>query len=114
MDVIVTGVKRMLEVFTDYYGRLAHLDLRGLCPQLVTARIIKPRDNQIIQDTIDDSKVACLILDKVDTSLRAGVPQLFDRFLVILENDDDFCCNELANQMRGELSKNTTGTVTIA
>ena len=103
----------MLEVLIDNYAKLTHLNFRAFCHDLVTARIINTRDNQNIQ-SIDDCKVAALVLDKIDRSLNAGITVLFERFLTILEHVDDFCCNDIANQMRGELSENTTGTVTTA
>ena len=104
----------MLKVLIDNYTKLTHLNFRAFCHDLVTARIITTRDNQNIQRTIDDYEVAALVLDKIDRSLKAGITVLFERFLTILEDVDDFCCNDLANQMRGELSENTTGTVTTA
>ena len=104
----------MLEVFTDYYDKLANLNFEGFRPKLVAARIISHEENQIIQRTIEPYRVASIVLDNIVRSLRAGVTLKFDKFLTILENDDDVCCNDIANQMRGELSENTSGTVTIA
>ena len=104
----------MLEVLIDNYSKLIHLNFRAFCHDLVTVRIINADDNQNIQRTTDDHGVAALVLDKIDRSLKLGFTVLFESFLTILENVDDICCNKLANQMRGELSGNTTGTVTIA
>ena len=104
----------MLEVFTNHYEKLVNLNIKGLCPKLVAARIISHSDNQVIQGTIAHSQVTSLVLENIASSLRTGVTLKFDKFLSMLENDDDLCCNVLANQMRGELSQNTTGTVTIA
>ena len=100
-------------MFTDYYDKLANLNFEGFRPKLVAGRIISHEENQIIQRTIEHSRVASIVLDNIVRSLRAGVTLKFDSFLTILENDDDVCCNDVANQMRGELSENTSGTVTI-
>ena len=104
----------MLEVLINNYTKLTHLNFRTFSHDLVTARIINAGDNQNIQRTIDNHQVAALVLDKIDRSLKAGVTTLFERFLTILENDDDLCCNNLANRMREEFSENTTGRVTIS
>ena len=101
-------------MFTDYYDKLANLNFEGFHPNLVAARIISHEENQIIQRTNEPSRVASIVLDNIVRSLRAGVTLKFDKFLTILENDEDVCCNDIANQMRGELSENTSGTVTIA
>ena len=101
-------------MFTDYYDRLVNLNFEGFRPKLVAARIISHEENQIIQRTIEPSRVASIVLDNIVRSLRAGVTLKFDKFLTILQNDEDVCCNDIANQMRGELSENTSGTVTIA
>ena len=101
-------------MFTDYYDKLTNLNFEGFRPKLVAARIISHEENQIIQRTIEPSRVASIVLDNIVRSLRAGVTLKFDKFLTILENDEDVCCNNIANQMRGELSENTSGTVTIA
>ena len=101
-------------MFTDYYDKLANLNFDGFRPKLVATSVISHEENQIIQRTIEPSRVASIVLDNIVRSLRAGVTLKFDKFLTILENDEDVCCNDIANQMRGELSENTSGTVTIA
>ena len=97
-------------MFKCYYVRLIKLKFKRLCPQLVTARIIKPRDEEIIRKTKDDSKVASRILDNIQRSLASDT-QLFEAFLTVLKEDDDLCLNELADDMRREISENTTGTI---
>ena len=101
-------------MFTDYYDRLANINFKGFCPKLIVAQIITFQEEEIIQRTIEPSRVASIVLDNIVRSLRAGVTLEFDKFLTILDNDDDVYCNDIANQMRGELLKNISGTVTIA
>ena len=63
-----------------------------------------------MQETIESYKVAALVLDKVSTSLQVGVSDVFDEFLLILENCDDILCIKLAEQMRKDLLNSTNGT----
>ena len=99
-----------MEVFTAYYRKLTLLNFKALHPHLVTAKIINHEDSQIIQHTVEPSKIAALVLDKVSTALQVGVEDVFDDFLLILENCDDIVCIKLAEQMRKDLSNSTNGT----
>ena len=45
---------------------------KALDPYLVAARITNHENNQFIQQTVESSRVACHVLDKVSTSLLAG------------------------------------------
>ena len=108
----LTGVDRKLKVFTTYYEKLTHLDFKALGPHLVAARIISHEDNQFIQQTVESSRVACHVLDKVSTSLHAGVGDTFDDFLSILVSCDDSILNiELAEHIRRDLFNTTSGIV---
>lgn len=98
----------MLQVLNACYYKLSNLKYKEVCPKLIAARIITHRDEQIIMQTKIDSEVAQIILDKIASSLSTGVPLLFEAFLEILEQDHDLCFNELADEMRKELSNNTT------
>ena len=92
-----------MEVFTDYYGKLATtLPFVELSCHFVAARIISSEENQIIQQTGDNSKAASLVLDNLNSSLKAGNTEMFDKFLSILDAHDNGSCVELANQMRAE------------
>jgi len=64
--------------------------------------IISSEENQIIQQTGDNSKAASLVLDNLNSSLKAGNTEMFDKFLSILDAHDNGSCVELANQMRAE------------
>ena len=107
----LTGVGRKLELFTDYYYKLSRLDFKALGPHLVTARITNYEDNDIVQKTIEPSKVASHVLNKISDSLEGGTDAKFDKFLSILKNDDDLFHKYIADQIRNDLSRNTTGKV---
>ena len=110
--LIFIGVDRKLEVFTAYYDKLIHLNFKTLCPHMVTARIISSEDNQIVQHTVESSKVASHVLEKISASLKGGTSAKFDSFISILENrmHDDSFCTTLVEQIRKDLLKSTTGT----
>ena len=80
-------------MFTDYYDKLANLNFEGFRPKLVAGWIISHEENQIIQRTTEHSRVASIVLDNIVRLHRAGVTLKFDRFLTILENDDDVYCH---------------------
>ena len=100
-----------MEVFTAYYVKLTHVNFKALGPHLVTARIISCEDNYIIQQTIEPSKVASHVLEIIFASLQGGADAKFDGFLSVLENHDDSFCTPLAEKMRRDLLKSTTGKV---
>ncbi|XP_065898021.1 uncharacterized protein [Dysidea avara] len=103
-----SGAGGKLEVFTDYYGRLATaLPFKELSCHFVTARIISSEENQAIQQTAENSEMASLVFSKIHSSLQAGQTEMFDKFLLILDAHDNGSCIELANQMRAELSRGT-------
>ena len=107
---VVAGAGGKLEVFTDYYGRLATaLPFKELSCHFVTARIISSEENQAIQQTAENSEMASLVFSKIHSSLQAGQTEMFDKFLLILDAHDNGSCIELANQMRAELSRGTAG-----
>ena len=100
----------MLEVFTDYYGRMATaVPFKELSCHFVSARIISSEENQIIQQTTKSSEISSFVLNKIYCSLQAGHTKVFDKFVSILHAHDNGSCVELANQMRGELSRGTAG-----
>ena len=107
----LTGVGRKLELFTDYYYKLSRLDFKALGPHLVTARIINYEDNDVVQRTIEPSKVASHVLNKISDSLEGGTDAKFDKFLSILKNDNDLFHKYIADQIKNDLSRNTTGKV---
>ena len=96
-------------MFTDYYSKLIRLNFKALCPHLVTAEIISIEDNQIVQNTVEPSRAASYVLEKVDSSLKIGVDDVFDRFLSTLENCDNLAYRKLAKQMKEDLLKITIG-----
>lgn len=72
------GVGRKLEVFRSYYCRLIYLDFKLLCPHLVTARIISY--SHVVLHTLEPSRAASHILEKISTSLQIGINSMFDEF----------------------------------
>lgn len=103
----------MLEVFTNHYGKLQKvLPTKTLSGYFVSERIISFEEEQIIQQTAGQTQAASLVLRKVASSLQAGQTIIFDKLLSIMKNHGGLSCEELANQIRGELSKNTTGIIT--
>ena len=102
----------MLEVFTNHYSKLQNiLPIKSLCGDLVCERIINFEEEQIIQQTVGQTQAASIVLRKIANSLQAGQTTSFDKLLSIMKDYGDLACKELANQIRGELSRNTTGMV---
>ena len=105
----------MLEVFTNHYSKLQNILLvKNLSGHFVSERIISFEEEQIIQQTVGQSQAASIVLRKIANSLRAGQTRSFVKLLIIMKDYGGLSCEELANQMRGELPENTTGTVTTA
>ena len=105
----------MLEVFTNHYGKLQNiLPVKNLSGHFVSERIINFEEEQIIQQTVGQSQAASIVLRKIANSLQVGQKRSFVKLLIIMKDHGGLSCEELANQMRGELSENTTGTVTTA
>ena len=104
----------MLEAFTNHYSKLQNiLPVKNLSGHFISERIINFEEEQIIQ-TVGQSQAATIVLRKIANSLQAGQTGSFDKLLNIMKDYGGLCCEELANQMRGELSENTTGRVTIS
>ena len=102
-------------MFTDYYGRLQDiLPVKKLSGHFISKRLINFEEEQIIQQSDRDSQAASTVLRKIAYSLRAGQTESFYKLLTIMRDHGGISCEELANQMRGGLSQNTSGTVTIA
>ena len=105
----------MLEVFTNHYSKLQNtLPVKNLSGRFVSERIISFEEEQIIQQTVGQSQAASIVLRKIANSLQAGQKRNFVKLLIIMKDHGGLSCEELANQMREELSENTTGTVTTA
>ena len=100
-------------MFTAYYYKLTHLNFKALCPQLVTAKILSIEDSHIVQHTVEPSKAASHVLEKIHATLQGGTEATFDDFLSILKNHHDSFCTSLVKEMRIDLLKSTTGTVCI-
>ena len=104
-------------MFHNHYSKLQNiLPVKKLSGCFVTERVINFEEEQIIQETVGQTQAASIVLRKIANSLQAGQTRSFDKLLMIMEHhgSSSCSCEELANQMRGELSKNTSGTVTIA
>ena len=108
MNVIITGVQKKKSVFTSYYERLAHLNFEALYPALRSASILSHADSSpVLQAT--EIKAAIHVLNKISASLDADVDDVFDRFLLVLENSDDLANKKLAENIRSDLLSSTTG-----
>ena len=82
----------------------------------VTEQVINFEEEQIIQETVGQTQAASVAMRKIANALQARQTRSFDKLLMIMEDHSGLSCSceELANQMRGELLKNTSSTVTIA
>ena len=98
-----------MEVFTVYYSKLTNVNFKALCSDLVAARIISHEDSHVVLHTVEPSKAASYILEKISASLHGGTDAKFDKFLSILEKRNDLFCTELAEKMKKDLLKNTAG-----
>ena len=85
--------------------------LKHWVTHLVTARIISHEDNSDIVQATEHSKAASYVLNKISDSLEGGTDAKLDKFLSILINDDDMFHKYIANQIRSDLLRNTTGKV---
>ena len=98
-----------MEAFTTYYSKLTNVNFNALCSYLVTARIITHEDSHVVLHTVEPSKAASYILEKISASLYGDTDAKFDEFLSILERCNDLFCIELAEKMKKDLLKNTAG-----
>ena len=106
------GADRKLEVFTKYYASLCSvLPMKNITSHFVSAGVISFEDEEVIQQMTRSSEGSTLVLRKIANSLKAGQMKTFGNLLSIMEQHGGVSCEELANQMRGELSVNTNGTV---
>ena len=111
--IVTVPADKMLEVFTDHYSKLQNiLPINNLSGHFVSERIITFEEEQVIQQTVVQSQAASIVLRKIANSLKAGHTRSFDKLLSIMKDHGGLSCEELANQIRGELSKNTSGSVT--
>ena len=69
----------------------------------VAARIITSDENQEIQDTLEKSKIACRVLNKIKDSLEIGEEEKFDKFLAIMEDYEDACAVHMVEEMKAKL-----------
>ena len=93
-----------------YYASLISLlPIKNIASHLISAGIISFEDEEVIQQMTRSSKGSSLVLRKIASSLKAGQAKSFDKFLLIIEEYGGVSCDELANQMRGELAQNTNG-----
>ena len=98
-----------MEVFTAYYSKLTNVNFNALCPDLVAARIISHEDSHVVLHTVEPSKAASYILEKISASLHGGTDAKFDKFVSVLEERNDLFCTELAEKLKRDLLKNTAG-----
>lgn len=105
----VLGSAQKLKVFLDYYGNLSTIALsfKNIASYFVSARIITTDDNQVIQNTKETPKIACLVLNKIKNLLEIGDKEIFDQFLNIMESHGDNVCVRLAKEIRLKLHPKT-------
>ena len=104
----------MLEVFSNHYDKLQMvLPVKSFSGYFVAKQLINFEEEQIIHQTVGQIQAASIVLRKIAYSLRAGQTRSFERLLEIMRDHGGLSCEELANQMRGELAENTRGTVAI-
>lgn len=102
----------MLKVFTNHYEKLSIiLPIKNLSGRFVSEEIIDFQDVQVIQQTVEQSQAASIVLQKIASSLKAGQTIGFDKLLMIMKDHGGLFCKQLANQMKGdlELLENMTG-----
>lgn len=103
-----------MEIFTKHYRKLQIVvPVKSLCGHFVSERIINFEEEQIIQQTVTQSQAASIVLKKIRKSLQAGQTKSFDTFLIILKEHGGLSCEELANQMIGDLSVNPSGNLEL-
>ena len=78
-----------------------------MASHFVSARIISPDDNYVIQHTTERSKIACIVLNKIYDSLKCGDEEKFDGFLSVMENNDNFCAARWAKEIKLKLYPDT-------
>ena len=102
-------------MFTNYYGKLQNiLPVKSLSGHFISERIINFEEEQMIQQAIVQSQAASIVLRKIANSLQAGHTRSFNKLLIIMKDHGGLTCEELANQIVGELSENTTGRIAIS
>ena len=109
LNVIITGVQKKKRVFTDYYEKLTNLNFETLYAALISARILNHTDSSAVLHATDSSKAALHVLDKISASLHTGVDNMFDEFLLVLEDSDNIANTKLAENIRRDLLSSTTG-----
>ena len=78
-----------------------------MASHFVSARIISTDDNHVIQHTIERSKIACLVLNKIYDSLQCGDEEKFDGFLSVMEKYDNVCALHMAEKIKLKLFADT-------
>ena len=87
--------------FIAFYEKLQKvLPVQDISPDLVTAKIITPREqHEIVRYTRDDDK-AIFVLNKISSSLKSGYPKDFYKLLNIMKNHSTEVVSDLANQLQ--------------
>ena len=103
--------ERMLEVFTNHYGKLQNILLvQNLSGYFVASRIITFDEENTIQQTVGQIQAATIVLRKIANSLQAGQTDSFVQLLKIMKNHGGLSCEQLADQINAESSENTSST----
>ena len=112
--IVTVPAEKVLKVYTDNYNKLKNiLPAKNLSGHLITERVITFEDEKRILH-VQSKEAASIVLEKITSSLEAGRTKSFYKLLDIMkDHGGELSCVELANQIRGELSGNTTSRVTI-
>ena len=101
-------------MFTNHYGKLKNvLPVKNLSGYLVSERIINFDEEEMIQQAPAQSQAASIVLKNIKNYLQARHTKSFDTLLIIMKDHGGLVCEELANQIKGEL-ESTTGRIAIA
>ena len=68
--ILITGVKKKLDVFIAYFTKLTYLDFKALYPALISARILNHADNSSVLQATEPSSAALHVLGKISASLH--------------------------------------------
>ena len=94
-------------MFTINYANLHNiLPAKRLSVYFVSKQIITFSEKEEIERATGQDQAASVILRNIEKSLKAEQTKSFDELLSIMINHGGLDCEQLANQMKEELSQN--------
>ena len=107
---VCTEADIKLQVFTEYYAKLANiLPIRSLTHYFVKDKVISSDEEKTILQKATQSEGARTLLRKIGGSLEAHLTTSFNKLLSIMEQHGDISCVDLINEMKQDLPQDTTG-----